>query len=187
MSLRHLLALVLLAAGVARAQGAALNVITEVSVRDEGSSVVLAVRGSKPPNFTTFSMADPPRFVIDFSEARFQGVRDDLPVNDGTILLVKNLSYGSDASSIARIMVAFVTDVDPPDVAAAGNTLLVRIAKPSAGGEALVAQREDAGRRESTRAASRSGCSRPPPRPCPRPARGASGRRSRCWRSSAGA
>jgi colicin import membrane protein len=155
MSRRHLLALVLLVAGVARAQGAALNVITEVSVRDEGRSVVLAVRGSKPPNFTTFSMADPPRFVIDFSESRFQGVPGDLAVNDGTILLVKNLSYGSDASSIARIMLAFVTDVDPPDVAAAGDTLLVRIAKPSSGGAALVAQREDAGRREREAAEAR--------------------------------
>jgi colicin import membrane protein len=156
MSLRHLLALVLLVAGVARAQGAALNVITEVSVRDEGRSVVLAVRGSKPPNFTTFSMADPPRFVIDFSESRFQGVPGELPVNDGTILLVKNLSYGSDASSIARIMLAFVTDVDPPDVAAAGDTLLVRIAKPSSGGDVVVAQREDAGRQEREAAEARA-------------------------------
>lgn len=135
---RHVLALVLLAvAGGTRAQAADLNVITAVEVKDEGASVVLEVKGSKPPNFTTFSMADPPRFVIDLSEAKFQGVSEDMPVNDGTILIVKNLSYGSDATSIARVMIAFVADVEPPDVQAAGNALVVRVAKP---GGAPVAQ-----------------------------------------------
>ena len=100
MSARHVLALVLLAAsGAARAQD--VNVVTAVSVSDEGDAVVLTVEGSKAPNFTTFSMADPPRFIIDLSEARFENVLEDIPVNDGTILLIKNLSYGSDTSSIA--------------------------------------------------------------------------------------
>ena len=116
MSLRHLVAIATLAAaGIARAQGANLNVVTSVEVADEGATVVLSVKGSKPPNFTTFSMADPPRFVIDLSEAKFQGVPEDMKVEDGTILLVKNLSYGSDATSIARVMMAFVNDVEPPD------------------------------------------------------------------------
>ena len=134
---RHVLALALFAAGGARVQAADLNVITGVEVKDQGATVVIEVKGSKPPNFTTFSMADPPRFVIDLSEAKFQGVPEDMPVNDATILIVKNLSYGSDATSIARVMVAFVADVDPPDVQAAGNTLVVRVTKPA--GAPLVA------------------------------------------------
>src|SRR5512138_660939 len=142
MSARHALALVVLAAaGTARAQ-ADLNVITSVTVKDEGANVVLQIQGSKPPNFTTFSMADPPRFVIDLSEAKFQGIPEDLPVNDGTILVVKNLSYGSDATSIARVMVAFEKDVDPPDVQAVGNDLVVKVAKPGGGG-AAVARADD--------------------------------------------
>ncbi len=148
---RHLLALVLAFAGSARAAGS-LNVVTAVEVKDEGTAVVLHVTGSRPPNFTTFSMADPPRFVIDLSEARLQGVPEDLVVRDGVVNLVKNLSYGSDATSIARIMVAFQLDVDPPDVQAAGNTLVVRIAKP-AGAAAAVATDDGAKAREAERKA----------------------------------
>src|SRR5512138_754407 len=90
-------------------------------------------------------MADPPRFVIDLSEAKFQGVPEDMPVNDGTIIVVKNLSYGSDATSIARIMVAFVNDVEPPDVQAVGSALVVRVAKPAAGG--AIARADDSAQR----------------------------------------
>jgi colicin import membrane protein len=140
MSPRHVLVFALAAAASARVHAADLNVITGVEVKDQGGTVVLEVRGSKAPNFTTFSMADPPRFVIDLSEAKFQGVPEDMPVNDGTILVVKNLSYGSDATSIARVMVAFSVDVEPPDVQAAGNTLVVKVAKPAG---AAVAQASD--------------------------------------------
>ena len=65
----------LLAVAVAApAWAAELNVITSVEVKDTGPEVVLSVKGSRKPSFTTFSMADPPRFVIDFSESKFQGV-----------------------------------------------------------------------------------------------------------------
>ena len=135
---RHLLVLCCLLASAARAQD--LNVISGVEVKDEGTTIVVAVKGSKPPNFTTFSMADPPRFVIDLSESRFQGVPEDVKVDDGVIAVVKNLSYGSGATSIARVMIAFTVDVDPPDVQTAGGDLLVRVAKPAGAGAAAVAQ-----------------------------------------------
>jgi len=116
--------------GAARAQD--LNVITSVALKDEGSTITLSVKGSKAPNFTTFSMADPPRFVIDLSESRFEGVPEDIVVQDGIVNVVKNLSYGSAATSIARIMIAFQVDVEPPDVQTNGTILLVRVAKPGA-------------------------------------------------------
>ena len=50
---------------------------------------------------------------------------------------VRNLSYGSDASSIARVIVVFTVEVDPPAVEDSGTGLVVRIAKP--GGAAAVA------------------------------------------------
>jgi hypothetical protein len=128
---RHLAALVLVALA-APGRAANLNVITAVELKDHGTSVVLSVKGSKPPNFTTFSMADPPRFVIDLSESRFQGVPEDVVVQDGVVNVVKNLSYGSDASSIARVMIAFVVDVEPPEVRTEGDVLVVRVTKPAA-------------------------------------------------------
>ena len=123
------LAFFLLLAGAAQAQD--LNVITGVDVRDEGNSVLVAVKGSKPPDFTTFSMADPARFVIDLSEARFEGVPEDLRPADGVIRVVKNLAYGTGATAIARVMIAFTADVEPPEVQTEGNSLLVRVNKPA--------------------------------------------------------
>jgi colicin import membrane protein len=157
MSSRLVLALALVAAVLpARSRAADLNVITAVEVKDEGASVVLSVKGSKKPSFTTFSMADPPRFVIDFSESKFDGVAEDMQIQDGTINVVKNLSYGSDATSIARVMIAFAVEVGPPDVLDSGETLVVRIPKPSgaavpaavaaAGDEAKRAQGAEAAR-----------------------------------------
>lgn len=129
------LAFCLLLAGAAEAQD--LNVITGVEVKDEGGSVLVTVKGSKPPNFTTFSMADPARFVIDLSESKFQGVPEDMRIDDGVIRVVKNLAYGSGATAIARVMLAFTADVEPPDVQTEGTSLLVRVAKP--GGAAVAA------------------------------------------------
>lgn len=65
--LARLLSLLAVAAA-APAWAADPNLITGVEVKDVGAEVVLSVKCSKRPSFTTFSMADPPRFVIDFSE-----------------------------------------------------------------------------------------------------------------------
>jgi colicin import membrane protein len=143
MRLRHLAAVVLAVLSAPAVRAADLNVITSVDVKDEGATLVLSVRGSKKPSFTTFSMAEPPRFVIDFSESRFEGVPETLPVQDGTINVVKSLSYGSDATSIARVMIAFAVEVAPPDVTDAGETLVVRIAKPAGAASAAVATRTE--------------------------------------------
>ena len=135
----HSLAFCLFLAGAAQAQD--LNVISSVEVKDEGNTVLVTVKGSKPPNFTTFSMADPARFVIDLAEARFQGVPEDLRVDDGVVRVVKNLAYGSGATAIARVMLAFTVDVEPPDVQANGSSLLVRVVKPGGGAVASGAAR----------------------------------------------
>jgi len=121
----------LAAALAAPAWAADLNVITSVELKDVGQELVLSVKGSRKPTFTTFSMADPPRFVIDFSESRFQGVPEELPGTGGIVKQIKSLSYGSDASAIARIMMAFSVEVDPPTVEEAADGLVVRIAKPA--------------------------------------------------------
>jgi colicin import membrane protein len=135
----------LLAAGAPQAQ-VKLNEITSVSVKDEGTRIAVMIQGSRPPNFTTFSMADPPRFVIDLSESRFQGVPPDIDVGDGFVNVIKNLSYGSELTSIARVMVAFAVEVDPPETPdTVGNTLIVRFPKPA--GPAAVARAEESNRR----------------------------------------
>ncbi|HSB20533.1 MAG TPA: AMIN domain-containing protein, partial [Anaeromyxobacteraceae bacterium] len=123
-----------LAALAVPARAVDLNVISKVEVKDEGATILVTIEGNRPPSFTTFSMTDPPRFVIDLSESQFQNVPEDIVIGDDTINLVKNLSYGSAETSIARVMVAFNREVDPPDVQTAGTSLVVRIARPAAGG-----------------------------------------------------
>ena len=56
---------------------------------------------------------------------------EDMRIDDGVIRVVKNLAYGSGATAIARVMLAFTTDVEPPDVQTEGTSLLVRVAKPA--------------------------------------------------------
>ena len=123
----------LLAVGVARAGGPDLNVVSKVEVQNKGGAIVIAIEGSRPPSFTTFSMMDPPRFVVDISGSAFKGVPEDVKVEDGTIQVLKNISYGGgDATSMARVMIAFSRDIDPPELETAGTTLFVKIPKPPA-------------------------------------------------------
>ncbi|HZX42746.1 MAG TPA: AMIN domain-containing protein, partial [Myxococcaceae bacterium] len=117
------LALVGLVGGMARAADAQVNTIKKVSVKGGAVEIV----GTQKPSFTTFPMSDPPRFVIDISEAVFSGVPEDVPVpGTGRITAIKTASYGSDANAIARVVIGFDRDV-APDVQASGNTLVVKV------------------------------------------------------------
>jgi hypothetical protein len=113
-----------------------LNTITSVSVR--GGTVEIV--GTKKPNFTTFTMTDPPRLVIDISEAVFSGVKDDLPVGNGTVTGIRTASYGSDESAIARVLIGYEREVET-DIQATGNSLVVNVV---GGGGATVAARPTA-------------------------------------------
>src|SRR5262252_6926719 len=104
-----------------RAGAADINTIVKVEVR--GSTVEIV--GSKQPSFTTFTMTDPPRLVIDIAEAVFSGVPDQQP-GSGLVSWIKTASYGSDASAIARVLIAFTKEVET-DLTTAGGKLVVKI------------------------------------------------------------
>jgi hypothetical protein len=128
------LALVVLAGADTRAADAKVNTIKKVSVK--GGTVEIV--GTQKPSFTTFPMSDPPRFVIDISEAVFSGVPEDVTVpGGGRITAIKTASYGNDASAIARVVIGFDRDVEP-DVQATGSTLMVKV---GAGAPPAVASR----------------------------------------------
>ncbi|WPB80816.1 AMIN domain-containing protein [Archangium violaceum] len=107
-----------------------LNTITGVIVTGGRVEIV----GSKKPNFTTFTMTDPPRLVIDISEAVFSGVKEEIAVGNGTITGIRTASYGSDESSIARVLIGYEREVET-DIQASGNTLVVTTA--GSGGTAV--------------------------------------------------
>ncbi len=128
MRLARLLTVVLVA-GSAAAQTADLNVISQVEVREVSGSVVVTVSGSRPPSFTTFSMMDPPRFVVDLSESTFRGVPEETG-GAGNVRLVRSLSFGAGPSAVARVTLVFASEVEPPDVQAQGASLVVRVSQP---------------------------------------------------------
>jgi colicin import membrane protein len=105
------------------------NVVTSVEVTERGGSVDVTIRGSKPPSFTTFSLVDPPRFVIDISEAVFDGVKRKVG-GVGAVKEVNAISFGEGVHATARLTVTFLGDVDLPDVQVAGNALVIRVGPP---------------------------------------------------------
>jgi len=99
-----------------------LNAITSVKVN--GSTV--EITGSKKPNFTTFTMTDPPRLVIDISEAILKGVPEEMRVNTELITGLRSANYGSDSSAIARVLIGYDRDVET-DIQVNGNVLAVKV------------------------------------------------------------
>jgi colicin import membrane protein len=116
----------------ALAQDAAvMNTITKVAVK----SGVVEITGTQKPSFSTFPMTDPPRLVVDISQAVFSGVPEAIDVASGHIVAIKTASYGSSASAIARVVIGFDREVEP-DIQTVGNKLVVRAA-PAPGGAAV--------------------------------------------------
>ena len=110
-----------------------LNTITGVKVN--GSTV--EITGNKKPNFTTFTMTDPPRLVIDISEAILTGVPDAMRPTGGIITGLRSANYGSDSSAIARVLIGYDREVET-DIQVNGNVLVVKVLEGGPG--PLVAQ-----------------------------------------------
>ncbi|QSQ16509.1 AMIN domain-containing protein [Myxococcus landrumensis] len=99
-----------------------LNTITSVQVN--GGTVTIT--GSKKANFTTFTMTDPPRLVIDISEAVFSNVPEETPVGNGTVTGIRTASYGSDESAIARVLIGYEREVET-DIQATDSQLVIKV------------------------------------------------------------
>ncbi|MGA9521790.1 MAG: AMIN domain-containing protein [Myxococcaceae bacterium] len=104
-----------------------LNTISQVIVRPG----VVEIIGSSRPNFTTFTMANPHRLVIDISDAELKGVP---AVIEGQAMItgVKTASYGSGPGAIARVLIGFEREIDT-DIIASGSTLRVKVLQPEKG------------------------------------------------------
>ena len=109
-----------------------LNTITKVQV----SGATISVVGNKKPNFTTFTMTDPPRLVIDISEAVFSGVPEEQQIGNGVVTAIKTASYGSDASAIARVLIGFEKEYET-DIQSSDTKLVVKVLGAGSAGEAV--------------------------------------------------
>ncbi|RKG63234.1 AMIN domain-containing protein [Corallococcus sp. CA054B] len=109
------------------------NTITSVTV----SGGTVEITGSKKADFNSFTMTDPPRLVIDVSGAVFKDVPEELPVGNGTVTGIRTQAYGTESSSIARILIGYEREVET-DIQTSGNKLVVKVL--GSGGGAVVAQ-----------------------------------------------
>jgi hypothetical protein len=114
----------------AAAFASGINGITAIEVAEKGGVAEVAIGASKPPSFTTFSLVDPPRFVIDVSEAGLDGARRKVS-GAGQVREVNAISFGEGTHATARITVTFLGAVEPPDVAVSGNRIVLRVLPPA--------------------------------------------------------
>jgi regulator of protease activity HflC (stomatin/prohibitin superfamily) len=128
-----------------------LNVISAVRVRAEGGRSTIEIVGTKKPSFTTFTMSDPARLVVDVSEAIFKGVPAIQTIGNGSVTDIRTASYGSDQSAIARVIIGFSEELDT-EIAASKSSLLISVAReaplvagaelPGKGADTLAAEQQ---------------------------------------------
>jgi colicin import membrane protein len=118
-------------------------VVTALPARAANTLTGLQVKGgqveidtSSPPNFTTFTMTNPPRLVVDVADCTFEGDTGEVTVNKYGITTIKTQAYGSGSSAIARVLIGFKKDTDT-NISTAGSAII--IAPAGAGATAVAA------------------------------------------------
>ena len=141
----------------------AANTVTQVQV--VGGKVQIDT--SAPPNFTTFTMTNPPRLVVDVAECTFEGGTGEVPVGKYGITTINMQAYGSGSSAIARVLIAFTKDTDT-NISTSGTSIIV--APTGAAGPAVAAAKPAAAPRAPTPAAVEAPAPAPTPPPPAAPA-----------------
>src|SRR5437660_1735619 len=59
--------------------------IIALRARADAEASVVELEGDRPLSFTTLRLDAPPRVVLDFADARFDGVPEELPLEDCTV------------------------------------------------------------------------------------------------------
>ncbi|MFN7135189.1 MAG: AMIN domain-containing protein, partial [Myxococcales bacterium] len=118
-----------------------LNEITEIRVR-AGACPAVEIVGSRRPSFTSFTMANPHRLVIDFADSVFRNVPAQLEGEPAAIESVRTSLHGSDQGSIARVIIRFRSEVETELQAVNGNVLQVQLAGPALVADASAAQKQ---------------------------------------------
>src|SRR5690606_18089059 len=137
----------LLAPTWAVAQRAELNVVTSVTV----NGGVIEVQGSRKAHFTSFTMSDPARLVIDLSDAVFSGVPSEQRIGNGIVSSIRTASYGSENSAIARVVRGLVREAAETDFRAEGNRIIITVLGTQPPPPPQVARVEEGARRVNGR------------------------------------
>lgn len=79
--------------------------LTKVSVVPAPDDIAVIVRGSQPPNFTSFTLSDPFRVVLDWAGSQLAGVRLDQKFDEGLIRRIRLRQFSSESEQISRVIV----------------------------------------------------------------------------------
>ncbi|MEO1338658.1 MAG: AMIN domain-containing protein, partial [Myxococcota bacterium] len=79
--------------------------LTKVSINRADDDIAVVVRGSQPPNFTSFTLSDPFRVVLDWAGSQLAGVQLRQQFDRGLIRLVQMRQFSSESEQISRVIV----------------------------------------------------------------------------------
>src|SRR5262245_21657724 len=156
MRARLLMGALLACAGTA-ARAAPVNSIQRLTVREEGATTIVAIRGTATPTFTVYKLERPERVVVDVAGARLENDLEPMTVSSWAVSQVTTQALGGQEAAVVRVLVGFARPSDYR-VKAIGNdvvvTVIAREARPEADPRAGEAgARAEARRREAEAAA----------------------------------
>jgi hypothetical protein len=83
----------------------AISLLTSVSMKQSTDDVVVTLIGSKAPDFTSFTMSEPFRVVVDWAGSRIQGVTEEKRFDRGLIRKISTRQFDSEAEKISRVTI----------------------------------------------------------------------------------
>ena len=113
--------------------------LTQVSLDEADDDIRVVVRGSQPPNFTSFTLSDPFRVVLDWAGSQLEGVQLEREFDRGLIRRVRLRQFSSEAEQISRVIVELVQPttyrVEADGTAVIMHFTPVAVPPPPPGGE----------------------------------------------------
>ncbi len=82
-----------------------LSALSKITVTDQKNDVTVTVVGTKSPDFTSFTMSNPFRVVVDWAGSRIEGAAVEQKFPRGLIRSVRTKQYDSEAERISRVTV----------------------------------------------------------------------------------
>src|SRR5512138_1828258 len=102
------------------------NAIQRLTVREEGATTIVAVRGTATPTFTVYKLERPERVVIDVANARLEDELEPMTVSSWAVSQVSTQALGGQEAQVVRVLVGFARP-SQYRVKAIGNDVVVTV------------------------------------------------------------
>lgn len=82
-----------------------LSALRSITVDSKSDDIAVALDGSRAPDFTSFTMSDPFRVVVDWAGSRLDGVKSEQSFDRGLVRRVTTQQFDSEAEKISRVVI----------------------------------------------------------------------------------